>query len=449
VDTLALTVPPAADRIRAVKKPHPHAAPRARTDRWWLIGILGVGLAIRLPSLWTVGYAPDIAFWKSWLSFATANGIQNVYALEMPGQTYPPVFLYLLWALGLLYRGIWPNAGDSAWLTAFVKFPAVAADLVAAAILAAYAGRRAASPVGPGRSPGSVRGGGFDPRVAAALFALNPVLIWLSSYWGQVDVLHGGLAAGAWGAALAGAPALAGILLVLGVLVKPQGLLVLPAAAALLARRTGGRGLARAVVAGAAVGAVVTAPFIISGYGGRLVGIYAGAGDVYPYVSVNAFNPWWCVTVLRPHGISRPLMSDAITLAGPLTLRALGLVLFALASAWIVWRVARAERPDADPSRAWRLLTLQWMAFFLLATQVHERYLVPAILSFAPAVVLDRRWLVPWLALTGAILLNILYVVPGWSGVASVVRVISGQGILAAVVLCVVTVVLVRAEVRA
>jgi Gpi18-like mannosyltransferase len=381
-----------------------------------------VGLAIRLPLLSTIGYAPDIAFWKSWLSFATTNGIHHVYALEMPGQTYPPVFLYLLWGLGNLYRFLWPNAEDSAWLTAFVKLPAVAADLVAAGLLACYARRR-----------------GGSPRAAAAMFALNPVLIWLSSYWGQVDVLHGGLAVAAWAAALGGLPIVAGALLALGVLVKPQGLLVLPAGAALLVRSCGRRGLARAAAAGGILTAAMLAPFVVSGYGRRLIDIYAGAGDVYPYVSVNAFNPWWCVSVLRPGGFHRALMSDA---GLP---RSLGLFLFAAATAWIVWRMIR--RPAEGP-RAWRLLTLQWLAFFLLATQVHERYLVPATLSFAPAVILDRRLLPLWLALTGAILLNILYIVPGSAAVATIVRIVSLNGILVALLLSGVAVLLVRKEIR-
>lgn len=388
----------------------------------WLVAILMLGLAIRLPALPVVGYAPDIAFWKSWLSFATVNGIGNVYALQVPGQTYPPVFLYILWGLGNLYRLLWPDTGDSAWLTAFVKLPAVAADIVAAGLIAGYARRRGAS-----------------ARAAATMLALNPVLIWLSSYWGQVDILHGGLAAAAWGTALAGNPILSGSLLAIGVLVKPQGILVLPAGAALLARRTGGRGLGRAALSGGVLAAFVLAPFVANGYGRRLFDIYAGAGNVYPYVSVNAFNPWWCVSILRPGGSTRALMSDV---GWP---HAIGLILFAIATAWIVWRTIRCP---VTPPRVWRLLTLQWLAFFLLPTQVHERYLVPAILSFAPAVIIEPRLLWIWLALTGGILLNVLYLVPGPAVVATLVRVVSMNGILVAALLTLIAALLVRAEIR-
>ncbi len=439
-------------RIRPVKtRPTPERTkpgPRQRDPRVpgifrdpWLVAILLAGLALRLPLLPTTGYPPDIAFWKSWLSFATTNGIHHVYALEMPGQTYPPVFLYLLWGLGNLYRLIWPNTEDSAWLTAFVKLPAVAADLVAAGLIALYAWRRRGGlpGMGPRLAATTFRPATTAFRLAAAMFALNPVLIWLSAYWGQVDILHGGLAAAAWGMALGGSPIPAGAFLALGVLVKPQGLLILPVGAALIIRTSGGRGLARAVAAGGIVAAAVLAPFVISGYGSRLIDIYAGAGNVYPYVSVNAFNPWWCVSVLRRGGIHRPLMSDA-GLPHPL-----GLLLFALASLWILWRMIR--RPT-DAPRAWRLLTLQWFAFFLLATQIHERYLVPAIVSLAPAVVLDRRLFPLWLALTIGILLNILYVVPGSRAVESIVRVVSVNGILVAFLLSVVAALLVRKEIR-
>jgi hypothetical protein len=432
--------------MRAVRKMETTAAARVRPALPLTI-ILGLGLLIRMPALWTIGYRPDISFWKSWLSFSVVNGIGHVYSLDLPGQAYPPLFLYILWGLGHFYHAIWPMAEDSAWLTAFVKLPAVAADIVAAWLLAWYAGHRARS-----RAEGKGGPSGMDPRLAAALLAFNPVLIWLSSYWGQVDILHGGFAAASWGAALAGAPVLSGILLACGALVKPQGLLIVPVAALLIARRTGLRGLARASIAGSVAAAVVCAPFLVSGAGNRIVGLYAGAGSVYPYVSVNAFNPWWCVTILRPDGMTRALMSDMIPLAGPITLRVLGLSLFAAATGWILWRVIVATRPGTDPaksdSRLWRLLTLQWLAFFLLATQVHERYLVPAILSLAPAVVLERRRLVLWLAMTVGILLNVLYMVPGTRAVERIVVAVSGKGVIVSLGLCLIAALLVRDEHR-
>jgi hypothetical protein len=384
---------------------------------------------IRILLMPRLGYAPDIHFWKSWLSYSTVHGIANVYSLQMPGQTYPPVFLYLLWLLGRLYLYIWPAAVDSAWLTAFVKIPSVIADLVAALLLARLARRGKA---------------GVGPRGAAALMALHPALIWLSAYWGQVDILHGGFAAGAWYAALCGATGASGALLALGVLTKPQGLIILPAAAVLIARRSGARGLARAFTIGAATAAVVCLPFLIAGYGRRLYEIYAGAGSVYPVLSLKAFNPWWIATVFVGATRGRAFPSDANPVLLGITPHAIGIVLFLGATGWIATRCAR--RPDGP--RAWRLLTLQWLAFFLLPTQVHERYLAPALVSFAVAAVLEHRSLVPYLLLSLCVLLNILYVAPGTVAIAAFVRWVTLDGVLVALGLCAIAFNLVRAELR-
>ncbi len=225
---------------------------RAAFDPWlWFIVL--AGLLIRLPAIAHVYYPHDIAFWKSWLTYSTSFGLQNVYGLDLPGQTYPPVLLYLLFGLGSIYRGIWPQAQDTPILTAFVKIPAIAGDLAAAILLAVYARRH--------KRPGSL-----GPRAAAAILAFHPALFWLSSLWGQVDVLHGGLAAGAWAAAIAGSAGWAGALVALGILTKPQGLIVAPAIAVLLAARAGRRGLVRATLFGAAVTVVVTLPFVLAGF---------------------------------------------------------------------------------------------------------------------------------------------------------------------------------------
>ncbi len=391
--------------------------------------MLAAGLLIRALLMPHVGYTPDIVFWKSWLSYATQYGIANVYSLELPGQTYPPVLLYLLWLLGRLYLWIWPAAVDSAWLTAFVKIPAVVADLVAAVLLARLARRRS---------------GGIGLRGAAAMMALNPVWIWLSAYWGQVDILHGGLAAAAWFAALSGAAGVSGILLALGVLTKPQGLIILPAAAVVIARRSGARGLGRAVVLGICTTGLICAPFLITGYGRRLYEIYAGAGGVYPMLSVKAFNPWWIVTVLMGRAHVAPLPSDATPLAMGITPHAIGVALFLAATAWIVWRCSGR----LDGPRAWRLLTLQWLAFFLLPTQVHERYLAPALVSFAVAAVLDRRATTIYLLLSLGVFLNLLYVVPGMAVIGTIVRVVTLDGVLVALGLCAIAFLLVRRDVR-
>jgi len=353
-----------------------------------------------------------------------------------PLQPYPPVLLYILWGFGQVYSHLWPWARDSTLLTVFVKLPAVVVDLAVALLAAAYARRH--------QTPGVL-----SPRVAAGIVALHPALIWLSAYWGQVDILHGAICAAAWGAAGAGLSGAAGGLLALGVMTKPQGLIIIPAAVALLYARTGFRGVARASGAGAVVIGVLTLPFLLAGYAREVAGIYLGAADVYPYVSVYAFNPWWIVALLLGGTREAPLVRDDVGRFGPVTPRHLGTLLFVIVTVWICWRCLRVRRATRFPAdRGWRLLTLQWLAFFLLPTHVHERYLAPALVSMLPVALLQSRWRWGYLVLSLGVLLNVVYTLPGTRGLLTVVRLLSGEGVLVAVALVGLAVVLVRAEIQ-
>jgi hypothetical protein len=238
-------------------------------------------------------------------------------------------------------------------------------------------------------------------------------------------------------------------LLALGVLTKPQGLIVVPAALLFLYARSGFAGVLRAAGVGVVVAGLLVLPFLLAGYAREVAGIYLGAADVYPFVSVYAFNPWWIVALLLGGGRDSPLVRDDVGLVGGLTPRLLGILLFVVATAWICVRSYRGGRVgDLSGSRAWRLLTLQWLAFFLLPTHVHERYLAPALVSMVPAVLLEPRWKWSYLVLSLCVLFNVMYTLPGSPGLLAVVRVVSGEGVLAAAALTSVAVWLVRAEIR-
>jgi hypothetical protein len=264
-----------------------------------------------------------------------------------------------------------------------------------------------------------------------------------------VDILHGAICAGAWAAACAGLSGAAGGLLALGVLTKPQGLIVVPAALLFLYARCGIGGILRAGGIGVVVSGLLLMPFLLAGYGKEVAGIYLGAAGLYPFVSVYAFNPWWIVALLLGGGRETPLIRDDVGVGGVLTPRFLGMLLFFAATAWLCvrsYRVARKASPSG--SRAWRLLTLQWLAFFLLPTHVHERYLAPALVSMAPAVLLEPRWRWSYLVLSLCVLLNVMYTLPGSAGLLAVARVVSGEGVLVAAALTWVAVGFVRAEIR-
>lgn len=53
-----------------------------RASSLLVAGLLLLGLLLRGLVLTHPGYAPDIAFWKSYLSYSTVFGIEHVYSME-------------------------------------------------------------------------------------------------------------------------------------------------------------------------------------------------------------------------------------------------------------------------------------------------------------------------------------------------------------------------------
>jgi hypothetical protein len=177
---------------------------------------------------------------------------------------------------------------------------------------------------------------------------------------------------------------------------------------------------------------LVSLPFGLS-LPGLVAQIFKTAGG-YPYLSVNAYNPWALVTHTtadgREEGIavngawvcdSTILKSDPSPFTlGPFTIPEwsfpgstidkcpegfmigaipavlVGAGLFLIAAAIVLWLVAR--RPDR-PTILVGLAVLA-LAFFVLPTRVHERYLFPLVALGAILAAVSVRWRVAYI-LTG------------------------------------------------
>ena len=142
------------------------------------------------------------------------------------------------------------------------------------------------------------------------------------------------------------------------------------------------------------------------------------AGE-YPFASVNAYNPWalaslngsgvaanggWAcdVVILTPAPAKCPEAVmfgpfPAVTVGGALLLAAIGLISLAVA-----WRPTRLAVLTG--------LALLAIAFFVLPTRVHERYLFPFFAIGAVLAAISIRWRIAYVALSITTFLN-MYVV--------------------------------------
>ena len=365
-----------------------------------LLAVLGLAFALRLAlATATPGYVYDISCFTAWGDKLLAAGPANFYAADYFAD-YPPGYLYLLWAAAALRQllGIAADSGLSRLILAVVP---AACDCGCAALIW-QAGAR--------HLPDAAA------RRRLTLFAaFSPLLLFATGVWGQVDA--------ALTLPLLACFALleqkrwlpAALLYGVALAVKPQALLAGPVLAicflAGIAAAPGRAGKLRAAGRTLAGAALALLPALLAGLpffglGGLLPGLLAKYLDTaggYPYATVNAFN-WFAA-------LGGNWAAQESALLGPLSWQALGtahILLLTAALAAAGW--AGVRRGAFSPV----LLAAGYLAgVFTFAHNMHERYLIPAVVLvlWAAARWNDRRLLgaAAGMTLTGFVNLCAVY----------------------------------------
>lgn len=365
-----------------------------------LSGVLLLGLLLRLLFLNAEGFHNDLSSFEAWALTLHDHPLWQFYA-KAGFADYPPGYFFILWVLGNVYKTFVHADATFALLKYAVKLPSIFMDLVDSVLIYALVKRFANS---------------AWALVCAAFFALNPAIIFVSAYWGQVDSVAAGFA-------------LAGVLLLLSsrtpsegrtvlfligaslclaysILIKPPAIVLVPLFLA-YAFVGGERERLRVRLSGAGLGllaALLLATLAASAFhrGTPLADLswlyerYRFGKDVYPFNTVNAFNLWsikysfWQPDAQRIFFLKQSLW---------------GLLLLVAAVILIVVRYVQAKTDRAFLESA-ALLTL---AFFILSTRMHERYVFDGLAFTIPLLFSARRYLCAAVALSVTLFANLLY----------------------------------------
>jgi Gpi18-like mannosyltransferase len=328
--------------------------------------LLVAGLIIRLAVLDAPGHYGDSVVMTRWAENMAAYGPWGFY--QHDGAVYPAL-LYAYWPLGVLL--------DGTDLARAIKGVSIPFDL-ALGVVVFFAGRQMV---------GSVRA-----LIAPAVYLLNPAVLLAGPVWGQVDAAGTLAYLGALLAVAAGRFGWAGALTALAMLLKPQfGLVALPVGiVAFIAWREAHRKapLVRALVGAVVMYLVVAVPLRLDPvtFLGRAISI---AGDK-PITSANAPNLWGVLVGYKVPDAPYALIGGSLLLIG------LGASLLPL-----------RRRHDLPTILAVGLFLI--LAFYLLPTRIHERYLFPAMAVLAPLAASSWRVLAASLLLSAAFALTMLY----------------------------------------
>jgi C-terminal four TMM region of protein-O-mannosyltransferase/Dolichyl-phosphate-mannose-protein mannosyltransferase len=448
----------------AIGEPDPDGAAPARTGLWDAAGgilvVLALGLTFRLIIAYLLpgsGFKVDLQAFQYWADNLADHGIFGFYARAADPQTgffadYTPGYLYVLWLVGNVGNLV-GGIGD------LIKIPPIVADLALAYLVWSMTRELG----------GSERAA----RIGAVIVVANPVTWFDSVVWGQVDSFGVVFLLLGLRELWRDRPERSAVFTMLAALIKPQLGILIPLVAVVVIRRAlsprgafglddadqpaaepapGTTGLEQRIrgpirilttgVAGFLTAVAASIPFGLS-IPGLIAQIFKTAGG-YPYLSVNAFNPWALVVQQTADGrdqsvaLTRSWLCDSTVLAsgpsefriGPFVIPELGsagtatdlcpngvmigafpavlvgAALFVLVAVAVLWFVGR--RPDRMTTLVG--LAVLSLAFFVLPTRVHERYLFPLVAVGAILAAVSLRWRIAYLLSAAATFAN-MYVV--------------------------------------
>jgi dolichyl-phosphate-mannose-protein mannosyltransferase len=337
------------------------------------LGAVKVGLLPFFP-----GFGPDVGSYQSWaLQIATlgpAHTYQQGYFLD-----YPPGYLYALWVAGGVAK-LFNATGDT--LRVIAESPAIVADLFLALVMFAFVRRSSRAGVA---------------FAAMLMVALNPAFLFDTVVWGQSDSVLTFTMLLSIISLLEKQYDLCWALAAISVLVKPQGLMLVPVLGWWTMLETDIKRWIRCGLVAIAVFAIGIAPFQIGHPWNWILQLYTSTAAYYHETSVNAFNLMALLGGLRQPDDEVIGGVSFFTLGMSLLVPLYGYI------AWILWR--RRTRETLIYSAF-----IAVFGFFLLAPRMHERYLYPALVFAIPLALESTEMLVLFGILSLTCLFNLAYI---------------------------------------
>jgi dolichyl-phosphate-mannose--protein O-mannosyl transferase len=324
------------------------------------------------------GFGVDVGSYQAWAlqiaDLGPAHTYQEGYFLD-----YPPGYLYALWIAGLIARAVGAG-GDT--LRVIVESPALIADFVLSIVVFAYVRRTAYRRLA---------------LIAMLMVALNPALLFDTVIWGQSDSVLTLVMWLAVVATLSGEYEISWALAALAVLIKPQGLMIVPVLGWWLILEADYATWLRSAVVSIGIFIIGIAPFQIGHPWNWIIDLYTSTAAYYHETSVNAFNFLALVGGLR--------QQDSGTLAG-ISYFALGMALLVplyAFVAYVLWRTRNA-------TVLFYASFIALFGFFMFAPRMHERYLYPALVLAIPLALESSEMMVVFALLTLTCLFNLAYI---------------------------------------
>ena len=341
--------------------------------------VLLAAFLLRLYFIPSPGYERDVQLFKIWGQTAAQNGVHNIY--DKTWCDYPPAYIYILKTVSSFYSLFHPDFKEHTYLYALLmKLPAIFSDLFISCLIF-FMMRNGLS---------------FRSRIIfMSAFAFNPVIIFDSVYWGQIDSVTTLVTLLSILALIRNRYYLSWALIALAILIKSQMIILLPVVILITWKRCGSKALIGGFAAFWASFLFILSPFFYFHQVDKVINVFASSVGRYPNVSMNAFNFWWLISMGKGANFW-----DGQRFLNLFALKTIG-SLFLLT--FMVLLLKYLFDNEKSNKAVFFSCALALFSFFMLPTEMHERYILPvfAFLLLAAADDLPMQISYGILSLTG------------------------------------------------
>ena len=203
---------------------------------------------------------------------------------------------------------------------------------------------------------------------ASGLYLFNPGIIFVSSVWVQWDALYTILVLLSLFLITKNKPEISLVILTIGLLLKMQTIIFFPLVLFLIYRKYKLKKLAISLAYASSTFILISLPFILSGKVDRILEVTINKAQIsYPYITASTFNIWWLPTLAQGR------INDQNLFLNLISYKLIGLILFSISYLFILYFLHK----KTDNHSLWLAAAFLALSFFILPTEIHERYLFP------------------------------------------------------------------------
>lgn len=346
-------------------------------NKFWLIVLFAAGVTLRFYLLHFRGYEFDINTFLKWGNQINAGGFWSLYTPHyFPTMADYPPFIPIVTAWWLHLNPIIVQFNQ----IEFFKVLPTLAEIVLV-LISSFIVLKSSAPY---------------KYILAGVILVSPSLALVTSGWGQVDsimcllILLGFLFSGS-------SKTLATILIFLSLLAKPQAIIAVAIYYLYLFFKNKKDFLIQGLFF-VAMTALIWLVFRTAGHS-EFLDAYTKSVGRYDNLSLNAFNLWWFIygkDTWEIHVAAKTIISFS----------SVGLTLWLVSEVPAIYYLARSKKIE----QVLFVLGYSYLTFFTFMTQMHERYLFPAVAFLAVAAIIDKRIYQVYLVISATFLLNIFAV---------------------------------------